>query len=120
MAKVSFELRRLARGKSCGQGQGQRRAPQGLTEEVQGTTSLLPARPPHRHQHRLRSRPGPGPVTSPDLAQDDPEADGQLGPPVGGAQPRLTQEREQVGADVGNVRNDGPELVAPAAGPFIA
>src|SRR5262249_23662862 len=36
----------------------------------------------------------PASATS-DLAQDDPEADRQLGPPVGGVQPRLTQEREQ-------------------------
>src|SRR5262249_20193328 len=34
----------------------------------------------------------------PDLAQDDAEADRQLGTPVGGIQPRLTQEREQASA----------------------
>ena len=91
-----LELHGFARGGSRGQGPGHRRAPQELTEEVQGTTPLLPARPPHRHQHRLRPRPGPGPAAAPDLAQDDAEADRQLGPPVGGVQPRLAQEREQV------------------------
>src|SRR5262245_49789768 len=96
MAKESFGFRRLPRAGSRGQGPGHRRAPQEFTEEVQGTTPLLPARPPHRHQHGLRPRPGPGPAAAPDLAQDDPEADGQLRPPVGGVQARLTQEREQV------------------------
>jgi hypothetical protein len=72
------------------------RAPQELTQEIHGRTPLLPARPPHRHQHRLRPRPGRGAVAAPDLAQDDTEADGQLGPPVGGVQPRLAQEREQL------------------------
>jgi hypothetical protein len=57
---------------------------------------LLPARPPHRHQHGLRPRTYPGPVAVPDLAQDDAEADRQLGPLVGGIQPRHTQDRDQV------------------------
>jgi hypothetical protein len=35
-----------SRGRSRGQGQGQRPAAQELTEEVEGTTSLLPAGPP--------------------------------------------------------------------------
>jgi hypothetical protein len=71
------------------------RAPQELTEEAHGRTPLLPAGPPHRHQDRLRSRARPGPAATPDLAQDDPEGDGQLRPPVGRVQARLTQEREQ-------------------------
>src|SRR5262249_20689711 len=62
-----------AREGSRGEGQGRRRAPQELAEEVQGTAPLLPACPPHRHQHRLRPRPGPGAAATPDLAQDDPE-----------------------------------------------
>src|SRR5262249_17923053 len=94
----SFELPRSARDRSRGQGQGHRRAPQELTEEVQGRTPLLPARPPHRRQYGLRSRTGPGPAASPDLAQDDPEADRQLPSPVGRIQPWLTQERELVAA----------------------
>src|SRR6516225_834773 len=36
------------------------------------------------------------PAATPDLAQNNSEADGQLGTPVGGVQPRLTQEREQL------------------------
>src|SRR5262245_15707662 len=63
-------------GGSWGQGQRRRRAPQELAEEVQRRTPLLPARPPHRHQHRLRSRACPGPASAPDLAEDDPKADG--------------------------------------------
>jgi hypothetical protein len=51
MAKESFELRGVARGGSRQQGQGHRRAPQELTQEVQGTT---PARAPHQHQYGLR------------------------------------------------------------------
>src|SRR4051794_31565578 len=78
------------------QGQRCRRAAKEVTQEVQGRTPLLPAGPPHRHQDRLRPRASPGPVAAPHLAQDDPEADGQLGPPVGRVQARLTQEREQV------------------------
>src|SRR5262245_22577170 len=69
-----------------------------LTEEIQGRTPLLPARPLHRHQDRLRPRPGPGPAAAPDLPQDDAETNGQFGPPVGGVQPGPAQEREQVGA----------------------
>src|SRR5262245_61854708 len=83
-------------GGSWGQGQRRRRAPQELAEEVQGRTPLLPARPPHGHQDRLGPRTGPGPAAAPDLPQDDAEADGQLRPPVGGVQPGLAQEREQV------------------------
>jgi hypothetical protein len=48
MAKASFERRGFARGGSRGQGQGHRRAPQELTQEVQGRAPLLPARPPQR------------------------------------------------------------------------
>src|SRR5262249_50685514 len=59
-------------------------------------TPLLPACPPYRHQHGLRSRTYPGPTVTIDLAQDNAEADGQLGAPVGGVQPRLTQEGEQL------------------------
>ena len=92
--KECFELRGFASDGSRGQGQHHRRAPQELTQEIQGRAPLLPARPPHRHQHGLRPRPRPGPAATPDLAQDDPEADGQLGTPVGRVQPRLTQERE--------------------------
>src|SRR6516165_9376210 len=81
---------------SGGQGQRHRLAAKELTQELQGRTPLLPTRPPHRHQDRLRPRPRPGPATAPDLAQDDTEADRQLGPPVGRIQARLAQEREQV------------------------
>src|SRR5262249_57461127 len=105
IVKASVELRTLASGASRGQGQGHRCAPQELTEEVQGRTPLLPARPPHRHQHRLRPRAYPGPAATPDLAQEDAEADRQLGTPVGRIQARLTQEREQVVAM-------GPQLLA--------
>jgi hypothetical protein len=77
------------------QGQDHRFAAQELTEEVHGRTPLLPAGPPHRHQDRLRPRARPGPAATPDLAQDDAEADRQLGPPVGRVQAWLTQEREQ-------------------------
>jgi len=42
MAKDSFELRRLARGRLRGQGQGHRRAPQEVTEEVQGPAAEVP------------------------------------------------------------------------------
>ena len=96
MAKEPGALCRLVRGGSRGQGKGHLRAPQELTEEIQSRTPLLPARPPHRHQDRLRPRPRPRPAAAPDLAKDDAEADRQLGPPVSGVQPRLTQEREQV------------------------
>src|SRR5262249_42411516 len=96
MVTDSFGPRGFARGGSWGQGQEHRRAPQQLTEEVQGRTPLRPAGPPLRHQDRLRPRPYPGPVAAPDLAQDDAEANRQLGPPVDGVQARLTQEREQV------------------------
>src|ERR1700694_297875 len=96
MAKVSCELSGLVRGGSRGQGQRYRTAAQELTEEVQGRTALLPARPPHGHQDRLRSRTRPGPVAAPDLAEDNAEADGQFRTPVGRVQTRLTQEREQV------------------------
>src|SRR6516162_6319465 len=92
------ELRGSVRDWSRGHGQGHRRAPQELAKEVQGRTPLLPARPPHRHQHRLRSRAYPGPAATPDLAQNDAKADRQLGPPVGGVQPRLAQEGGQVAA----------------------
>src|SRR5262249_26434856 len=44
-----FRVPRFVRGGS--RGQGHLPAPQELTEEVQGRTPLLPARPPHRHQH---------------------------------------------------------------------
>src|SRR5262249_15378631 len=74
------------------------RAAKELTREVQGRTPLLPAGPPDRHQDRLRPRPRPRPAAAPDLVQDDAEADRQLGPPFGGVQPRLTQEREKVAA----------------------
>jgi hypothetical protein len=80
-------LRRRLRG---------RWAAQELAEEVPGRAPLLPARPPHRHQHGLGPCAGQGPAPAPDFAQDDPEADRQFGPPVGGVQPRHTQEREQV------------------------
>jgi CHASE2 domain-containing sensor protein len=40
----------------------------------------------------LRPRAWQGPAATPNLAQDDAEADGQLGPPVGGVQPQLTQD----------------------------
>ena len=66
MAKEPFALRGFARGGSRGQGQGHRRGPQELAEEVQGRAPLLPAGPPHRHQHRLRPRPRPGPAATPD------------------------------------------------------
>jgi hypothetical protein len=95
MAKGSRALRGFQRGRSRGQGQGPWCTAKELAEEVQGRVASLPARPPHRHQHRLRLRPGPGPAATPDLPKDDAEADGQLGPPVGGVQPRLAQEREQ-------------------------
>src|SRR5947209_10799275 len=65
---------------SRGHGPGHRHAAQELAEEVQGRTPLLPAGPPHRHQHGLRPSPYPGPVAAPDLAQEDPEANRQLGP----------------------------------------
>jgi hypothetical protein len=79
-----------------GEGQGYGCAPQELTQEVYGRTPLLPAGPPHRHQYRLRPCPRPGPAAASDLAENDAEADGQLGPPIGGGQPRLPQERDQV------------------------
>src|SRR5262249_32117904 len=83
-------------GAGCGgRGQGRWRAPEEWPQEARARRPLLPARPPHRHQDRLRPRPRPGPAATPDLAQDDAEADRQLGPPVGGVQPRLAQEREQ-------------------------
>ena len=78
MANEPFALRGFARGGSRGHGQGPRHAPQELTEEIQGRTLLLPTRPPHRHQDRLRPRAGPGAAATPDLAQDDPEANRQL------------------------------------------
>src|SRR5262245_58751254 len=53
-------------------------------EEVQGRTPLLPAGPPYRHQHGLRSRTDLGPAATPDRPEDDTEADGQFGRPVGG------------------------------------
>src|ERR1700676_4547899 len=96
MAKVSCELSGLVRGESRREEQRRRTAAQELTEEVQGRTALLPARPPHGHQDRLCSRTRPGPVAAPNLAQDDAEADGQFRTPVGGVEARLTQEREQV------------------------
>jgi hypothetical protein len=65
-----------------------------VTQEVHGRTPLLPTGSPHRHRHRLRSRPGP--AAAPDLAQEDPEADRQLSPPVRCVQTRLAQELEQV------------------------
>jgi hypothetical protein len=83
----------LGAGWQC---QRYRRAAKKVTQEVQSRTPLLPADPPHRHQERLRPRANPGPVVAPHLAQDDPEAHGQLGPPVGRVQARLTQERKQV------------------------
>ncbi len=70
------------------QGQRYRRAAKELTEEVQGRTPPLPAAPPHRHQHRLRPRTCPRPAATPDLSQDDAEADRQFRTPVGGVQPR--------------------------------
>ena len=49
--------------------------------------------------------PRPGPAAAPDLPQDDPEADRQLGPPVGGVQPRLCEpERQVAGAGGGASR----------------
>jgi hypothetical protein len=47
-------------------------------------------------KHGLRPRTYPGSTTTPDLVQDDAEADRQLGTPVGGVQPWLTQEGEQL------------------------
>src|SRR5262249_15807769 len=38
----------------------------------------------------------PGPAATPDLAEDDAEADRQLGPPAGRVQPWPAQEREQL------------------------
>src|SRR5262249_37023503 len=64
--------------------------------EIQAVVASLPASSPDRHQDRLGTGTCPGAIATPDLSKDDPEADCQLGPPVGGVQPRLTQEREQV------------------------
>src|SRR5262249_19469102 len=50
----------------------------------------------YRHQHGLCSRTYPGPTATPNLAQEDSEADRQLGLPVRGVQTRLTQEGEQL------------------------
>ncbi len=50
MANEPADMSRLVQGGSWGQGQGNGLAAKQLTEEVQGRTSLLPARPPHRHQ----------------------------------------------------------------------
>jgi hypothetical protein len=55
------------------QGQSDRRAPQELTEEIQGRAPLLPTGPPHRPPDRLRPRCRPGPAATPDRAQDDPK-----------------------------------------------
>jgi hypothetical protein len=69
MAKESFGPREFARGGSRRQGQDHRSATQKLAQDIQGTTSLLPARPPHRHEDRLRPRPGP--AAAPALAQKE-------------------------------------------------
>ena len=58
--------------------------------------AALPAGAPNRHQHRLGAGADPGAVTTPDLAKDDAEANGQLGPPVGGVQPGEAEEGKQV------------------------
>jgi hypothetical protein len=53
---------------NIGRAKYHRRAARELAEEVQGTTPLPPAPPPHRQQGRLRSH----------LAQEGPEAGHQL------------------------------------------
>ena len=88
---AALELGGFECGRSRRQDQGERPAPQELTEEIQRRPPLLPARPPHRYQHGLGPRRCPGPAATPDLAQDDAEADGQFRPPVGGIQPRFTE-----------------------------
>jgi hypothetical protein len=91
-----FKMCRFARGGHRGKAWGTG-VPRGSWLRKSRAAPPLPrARPPHRHQHGLRPRTGPGAAATPELAKDGAEADGQLGPPVGGAQPRLTQEREQV------------------------
>ena len=76
------------------------------------STNVCAVGPPHRHQDGLRVHISPGPVATPDLARDDREADGQFGTPVGGVQPRLTEEPERIIAVSPQVL--GQPLVAPA------
>jgi hypothetical protein len=113
-----MESRGFAWGRLRWQRPWHRRAPEELTEKVQGRAPLLPARPPHRHQHRLRPRASPGPVAAPHLAQDDPEANRQLATPVDGVQARLTQEGEQVASVSPLVL--GQALVSPYFSPLLS
>src|SRR5262249_37231731 len=79
-----------------GRARATRLPPTGWTRQPRAQPPRAPAGRPPAPRARLRPRASPGRVAAPPLAQDAPEADGQLGPPVGRVQARLTQEREQV------------------------
>jgi hypothetical protein len=68
------------------EGGGCRPAAQKLAEEVDSVVTTLPAGATDRHQDCLDAGADPGAIAAPDLAENDAEANGQFGAPVGGVQ----------------------------------
>ena len=68
------------------------RAAENVDEDLAGVQAPQLTGAKHGGQDLLRLGAGRGAVAAPDLAEDDAEANGQLGPPVGGVQARKLEK----------------------------